>query len=505
MKKIYCNANFFSMENEHNVYDTVLCENGLIVDVLNRGNIFEFDSSFEIIDLQGLYVFPGFIDAHTHSFEGGLYQNGIDLSFCNSISDILNCLSESKPFNDLVFAWKFDENNIKEKRFPTKAELNKANDKIPILLRRIDGHSCVVNDAAVKLFGIADIISEDGLLKGVLNDFITHYFHKKLDLQAIVECYKTAETIALKNGHTGIHTMIGDSKNDYLHFALLNTKLDEFLIDFYLYPQCFNIDGLLKAFLPLPYSLSPRIIGGCILADGSFGSYTAAISKPYSKKKCYGKLYQTQEFWNDFVCKAQENDFQVGVHCIGDRAIEQILNALEHSFQKKKKTIELRHQIIHCELVRDDMIENLMKCGVYAVMQPMFDSLWGGEEGFYAKALGVKRAKLLNRFKTLTDRGVTVVGSSDWYVTDLSAIKGINAAINHHNTMERLSNFEAIKLYTVNPPKLTHDENRKGLIKKGYVADFVCLDKNIMLEKNIEDTKVCYTIKNGNIVYKNNI
>ena len=493
MKRLYYNATFFSMRFIDCKYQAVLCEDGVIVDVFH--DVPEH-LDCEYVDLRGSFVLPGFVDSHTHSFEGGLYQNGCDLSQCDTLSDVLDNLRATTPFGDMVFAWKFDENRVRERRFPTRAELDKVCPAVPVLLRRVDGHSSVVNTMGLRLSHISPNSVSD-ILRGSDNDVAAHSFHRNLSADAIVQCYMTAQSIALQNGHTGIHTMIGDATADTLHFEMLLNRLDDFIIDFTLYPQCFDVEQVVAIYDKVARDIKVRRIGGCMLADGSFGSGTAALSIAYQKNKNHkGVLYHSQSFWNDFVNKSQSQGLQVGVHCIGDMAIEQITKAVL-SCQRHCSA-----QIIHCEYVRDDMLPEMKQAGVYAVMQPMFDALWGGENGFYADVLGKERLKYLNRFRTLTECGIVVVGSSDWYITDLSALGGINSAMRHHISSERLSNFEAIKLYTTNHAQLTAEEDTKGLIEKKYAADFVCLDRDIMSLDDVSGANVLFTIKDGNIVYE---
>lgn len=493
MKKLFYNAKFYSLDENNNIYNAILCEKGYITDVF-IGEPPNIDC--QKINLNNSFVYPGFIDSHTHSFEGALYQQGANLNNCYSIEEVLCKIKETIPVSDMIFAWQFDENQIKEKRFPSRYELDSVYPNYPLLLRRIDGHSCAINSKAEKM--ITDkykkdiVFTDNSPLRGDLNDIAAHTFHQNLKSESIINCYKLAEKIALQNGHTTIHTMIGDAKNNILHYPIIKEHLKDFSIDFILYPQSFDIE---KAKL---YN-SDRI-GGCILADGSFGSYTAGLSKPYQDSTSTGLLYQTQEFWDDFIINAHKNNLQTGVHCIGDLAIMQIVNAVNKAQKAERK--DLRHQIIHCELVRDDMISEMQNAQVTAVMQPMFDALWGGQGGFYNKVLGNERLNLLNRFKTLSEAGITVAGSSDWYITDLSALKGINAIVNHHNPNERLNPQEAIKIYTRNPAKLSYEENKKGMIKKNFLADLTCLDKDILIKDNISTASVLKTIKQAEFVYE---
>lgn len=487
MKKLYYNAKFYAINENRDVYQAILVDNGVIVDTF-IDNIPSIDA--EKISLNHSYVYPGFIDTHTHSFEGGLYSKGLDCSGFDSIAQTLDMLAQAKKISGMIFAWNFDELSMQERRFPNLEELDHILPDTPLLLRRVDGHSCVINTFAKKMiqwhYPLPDPFT--GLLKGDLNDNAAHFFHKALNDESIFEAYQNAEKIALENGHTTIHSMIGDAKMDILHFPLMSRNLDRFIIDYKLYPQSFNISRALE-------NQSNRI-GGCILADGSFGSHTAALLEPYSDQpECLGMPYHHQDYWNKFVSEAHDHDLQVGVHCIGDYAITQLINAIEYAQKRKEK--DLRHQIIHCELLSDEMIQRMAKLNISAVMQPSFDYYWGGQKAFYHKVLGWDRAKKTTRLKSLMDAGVLVTGSSDWYVTPLNALSGIDSAVNIHHSPERINRFEAIKLYTSNAARLIKEEQLYGTLEKGKYADFVCLDQDIFNADSIRNIKILDVYKKG--------
>ncbi|HNX03506.1 MAG TPA: amidohydrolase family protein, partial [Candidatus Cloacimonas sp.] len=131
------------------------------------------------------------------------------------------------------------------------------------------------------------------------------------------------------------------------------------------------------------------------------------------------------------------------------------------------------------------------------VMQPNFDLLWGGENGFYAKKLGIKRSQIMNRFATLLKAGITITGGSDWYVTPLNAAQSINAAIHHHNPQEGLTIAQAIDIYTKNAAWLNFEEHCAGQIKPSYVADLSIYSQPV--EK--ETSQLCYVVRKGEIKY----
>ncbi len=486
MKTLFTNATIYSLRFENESYKSMLVEDGIIKDVFQ--NIPTMNS--EIVDLQGAFVYPGFIDTHTHSFEGGLYSLGVNLEKAKTISETLELLRMAKPQGNLIFAYHFDETEMKEKRFPTLEELDSIFPSNPVLLRRVDGHSCVINSEAAKRipWGQAPPPGFYGLLRKEDNDLAAHWFHGNLSDEAVLQAYQQAAQLAINGGHTTIHTMIGDSVNNPTHYALIEKHKAKFPIEFITYPQMFDIRKALE--------LGSKRIGGCILADGSFGSHTAALTVPYTDEPDnYGTLYHDDEFWMNFVMEAHNNDLQVAVHCIGDKAVNQILQAYE--MVQKQKLKDLRHELIHCELMTDDMLKRARNAGVSCVMQPMFDHLWGGDSGLYARVLGTDRAFSTNRFASIMKQGILCTGGSDWYITELNALKGISAAVHHHNPKEALSPYEAVKLYTVNAAKLSHDENRIGKITQNYQADFVCLGSNIMHSNDIASIPLLSVYKKG--------
>jgi hypothetical protein len=464
----------------------------------------------ERIDLQGSQIFPGFIDTHTHSFEGGLYTYAADLGSCRDLKEIFEKLSETEAIDNTIIAFNFDENLISEKRFPNRRELDRLFPSKSCLIRRTDGHSVQINSRLIKELA-SDIRKqgnilktnlnelnrkEEGAFRGDLNDFICHWFHQNLTEEWILRAYQKGAERAVKTGHTTIHTMIGDAKKNPLHYSFLQEmiKKEQFPVDFILYPQILDVQKALE--------LNAGRIGGCILADGSFGSGTAALTEAYlNDPENKGFLYKTDEEWETFIFEAHNNNLQIGVHCIGDAAIRQILTHYVRAQRQNPK--DLRHQIIHSELITNDEIIGLMsEYGVAAVMQPVFDQLWGGAKGFYSTLLGSERALQCNRLHSLVQAGVLVTGSSDWYVTALDALQGVQAAVNLHNPVERLTPYQAMELYTKNAAVLSGDEKRIGTLSQGKEADFVCLAGNPLEEKNISCIPVLEVFKRGKAVYR---
>lgn len=483
------NAHFYIDDSFQNDIKGLKVEDGKIVQLLRTPpkSLQEGD-----LDLDGGYAYPGFIDCHTHSISGGIYNMGINLEKCKDIHSLKDSISkhacQQKP-GAMIFAWNFDENQLAEKRFPSQEELDDLCPDKLLLLRRIDGHSCMLSSNARAK--IPALKSPDSILKGAENDLVSNWFHAQLDEHEIMQAYHSAAQTAMEGGFTTVHTMIGDADMSIDHFKLLMQRKAELPIEYILYPQSFNIQAAIDAG-------SPRI-GGCILADGSLGSHSAALKEPYQDNASQGQLYQNDEFWVRFISKAHQLGLQVAVHCIGDRAIKQINDVYLKLEQSQAK--DLRHQLIHCELCPDELIQEIKASKAIPVMQSAFDLYWGNPDGLYEQRLGLSRAKLMNRFATLIKNQIPICGSSDWYVTPMNIAMSIHAFIHHHNPQERIKASEAIGIYTQNAARLSHDEHRLGKLQIGFQADLSVLDFDLTKPYDYHAVRTKYIVKKGMQVY----
>ncbi len=257
-----------------------------------------------------------------------------------------------------------------------------------------------------------------------------------------------------------------------------------------------------------------RLAGFKGFMDGSLGSRTAYMREPYADatpEMPYprGQLTEMADPFESFekqVVIADAAGMQIAVHSIGDQANHLLLNAYEAALKGGGRR-DARHRVEHAQHLQVSDIPRFSKLGVVASMQPFHKA----DDGRYAeKAIGKERLKGSYAFRQLVDTGALVVFGSDWPVVTLNPFAGIDSAVNaktlagevwlpsHSLTVE-----EALRAYTVSPPKAIHRDDRLGTIEVGKFADFVILEHDLLTipKDRIADVKVAQTIVGGKVVF----
>jgi predicted amidohydrolase YtcJ len=246
------------------------------------------------------------------------------------------------------------------------------------------------------------------------------------------------------------------------------------------------------------------VFGGDIFLDGSIGSRTAAVEHGYRDGDGTGLLYLTRTHLTELFDEAAESGMSLGVHAIGDRAIEEAIAAWEAVIAKRGPLHGVRPSIDHFEIAHSDQIARAARCGMLLSMQPAFDYLWGGTDGMYAQRFGPERALEMNAFKTAKRAGCIVCGGSDSPVTKFSALLGIHALVNHHVPAERFTIEEALRAYSADAAMLSFDEGRRGTLAPGMDADFVILEKPLddAASADIASIRVLATVIGGDVRFR---
>ena len=431
-----------------------------------------------VIDAEEKTVIPGFFDSHTHFADMGINREN-DVSECKSIEDVLKKI-EKKKLN-VVHGW--DESLFREKRYILKKDLDIFD--FPVIAFRVCGHLATLNSAAIEVIDLKELdpkfyVLEKGIFKEDTLSKISKIYPKTIE--NYVRGIENATELAYSLGVTSIV----DTVTPTIFRAYERIENDGKLgIRAHLYMKAKYINNIMNSGLSRIGSEKLRFNGIKIFTDGSLGAKTAALSFNYKGTDQNGILIYKDEELMELIKKIDKNELQAMIHCIGDRAIEQVLDCLENIPRK------MRHKIEHVEITNEKIRERIRKLKIPCSLQPNFLK-WS--ENMYVERLGDK-AVLNNRYKKMIEKGIKMGFGSD--CMPFSPLVGIKCAVNDPYG-ESISIEDAIKFYTVGSAYLAYRENDLGSIEKGKLADIVVLSENIFSE--IEKIKVEKTIFDGKIV-----
>ena len=488
-------------------YDWVAIKNSSIHDVGHGDEYKEYlNKSVKVIDANGGTVLPGFIDSHFHVVQAALNSRSLDLSSARSFKEIGESIkkasdaSPKKPIRGIGL----DEQNLIENRMPDRTVLDRYCNDAPVFLNSVEYQTSVLNTYALLYYKIPFTLEgidfdENQMPTGI----ITHYANVILRENVLKNIPNTRRMEAVnkflesvvENGITTINAMEGgrlycDKDAEFIH-----EYADKLAVDMVLFYQTTDIQRV--------KDMKLKRIGGCFYLDGTFGARTAALSFEYADSPGNkGGLNFTQEELNEFVLDCYHNKLQLAVYTIGDRAIEQAIAAHEYALEKTGNT-GLRHRLEHVELPTDDHIRRARELGLIFSMSPTYEYIWGGPNKLYNERLG-DNYKVTNPFKEIISQGVVVCGGSDCDVTPADEILGIHSAVNHPVKEHRVDVYDAIKMYTFNGAYGIFEEDKKGTLEIGKLADIVILDKDIFNvdKEKIKDIRVNTTIKDGKVIFK---
>jgi len=502
VRSLFLNADIATLDDAHPAGRCLLVNDGVIEGVLDDAPT-GLPWAVKVIDCEGGFMVPGFHDCHAHLTATGLLSGKHDLSACRDIDSMLKQLEQLAASEQIIFAGNFDETKLAERRHASLRELDAACGDRPALLSRVDGHSCVVNSAALALLGVdtaqAGVDRDEqgaptGRLFGPANYAVQVGFVNRMPFKQHRRADREAAGLALSAGITTLHNVI---EGDASYEILREIYIDNAVLPLHVIPKsCSTNIGKIKR-------LGGKLFGGDIFVDGSIGSRTAALEDRYRDLDSRGLLYLRRERLAELFFEAAEAGLSPGVHAIGDDAIEQAVGAWEDVLARRGSLDGLRPSIDHFEIARPDHITRAARLGVFLSMQPAFDYLWGGQGGMYEQRLGQERAVSMNLLGTARRAGCVVCAGSDSPVTNISALLGIHSAVNHNVPAERLSVDEALRCYTCDAAKLSFGEDRCGRLMPGMAADLAILEKRLdsVAADSIKDVQVRMTVVDGVVQY----
>ena len=500
-------------------------------------NVEDIDKA-EKIDLKGRFVCAGFNDSHLHVLGYGNDLKNIPLhEHTDSLSNMLNKVKEvilnKKPKeNEWIIGrgWNQDYFND-ESRMPNRYDLDNISTNNPILLTRACGHCCVLNSKALELCNIDEnskdmiggsIGKDNGIPNGLLFDNAMDIAYNALPIPNIEEI---KEMLLLASKSLNSFGITSCQSDDYclsreIPYELINQAYKELIKENKLTIRIYEQSNFIDLDLFNKFMQEGNITGQGdnffkigplkLLGDGSLGSRTAYLSRPYNDDKNErGFTLFTDKQMNDLVLAAHKNNMQIAIHAIGDACLDQVLNAIENALDKYPRDNH-RHGIVHCQISRAEQLDKIAQLNLHAYIQSIFLDY---DNHIIEARVGKDLAATSYAWKTLMNKNVSISNGSDAPVEIPDVLKGIECAITRksidgtgpHLINEAFTIKEAIDSFTIDGAYASFEEDYKGLIKEGYLADFVILDKN-PFEVNKEDIhliKVCETYIDGKSVYKN--
>lgn len=519
------NSVIASMDEEKNYYDYVAVSKGLIIAAGKEENVEDYiNERTEIIDLEGKVVVPGLIDAHQHIFKTGLNLNRVNCKTSSIKEMVERCKKYAEEINDdtqWIIGWGYDESFYQENRHPVAADFEGINN--PIFIDHYSGHSAVANDKALELAGVsADSEVDYGHIEVDENDkpngrLIEHAADLVSECipstteEQLRQALKSANDKYIQYGITSVHEagmgmtmgsldefkLLQDAKNDdELKIRIYAMVLDEFY------------DDVEKVNLTTGFGNNDLKIGSIkIFTDGTLSLETAAVSKPYKHSKGYGEKVHAIKDLQKFIYKAHQQGYQIACHAIGDDAVKDVLDAYEIAL-KDYPNDQIRHRIEHVSISDRTLLQRMKKLNVIPVPQPVFLYFAGD---VYIENLNDSLADNIISTKTFLNEGLLPAGSSDSPVQDPSPFLGIYAAMSRKTIKgnvisedEKISLYEALELYTIYAAQASREEDVKGTIEEGKLADFTVLPKGFLdyTASQVKDAEAEMTIIDGKIVYR---
>lgn len=408
----------------------------------------------EVIDLDGAFVAPAFVDAHVHATNTGLHLTGLDLTEVRDAADLLAAVraaAEASAPEEVLIAHGWDETTWTDSRLPSRAELDDAAGAVPVYLSRVDAHSALVTSALVELAPDAvhaEGYSPDGPLTRDAHHLVRTAAHTAITAEQRERAQRAFLRAAAAAGIVSVHECAGPviSGEEDLR-SLLQVAAEPGL------PEVVPYWGALAdtAALDLVRELGLRGLAGDLFVDGALGSHTAALCEPYADRPhTSGTRYLDRQAIADHLVACTEAGIQAGFHVIGDAAVTEVVEAfaLAEKTLGQRALARLGHRLEHVEMITAEQATALARWNVTASMQPAFDAAWGGAHGMYATRLGPDRAAALNPFATLAAEGVPLAFGSDTPVTPLDPWGGVRAAVYHRTPGSGISARAAFNAHT---------------------------------------------------------
>lgn len=526
-EKLYFNGDIITLEDELHV-EAILVKGDKIYKVGKKDDLLkESCKDVEMIDLRGKTLMPSFIDAHSHFSGYASSFTQVDLTECVSVDEISKAIEKFIDKNNIpkgkwIQANGYDQNFLEEHIHPTKELLDKASPNNPIIAKHKSGHMGVLNSMGIKELGITmETPNPDGGVIEKKNGEVTGYLEENAFVKYIQEIPMVSNEefmealVKAQNSYAsyGITTvqegfvldMLADIFKYLIHLKLLKIDLIGYLD--------INNSEELKAKLSScinKYDNHVKMGGYKTFLDGSPQGRTAWMRTPYlgEEKDYYGYGTQKDKEIEYKIEKALKENMQLLVHCNGDAACHQYINQYKVAKEKTGIDKDIRPVIVHAQFLAKDQLDDVAKLNMIPSFFVAHVYHWGD---IHIKNFGFERASEISLLKSAKDKGILYTLHQDAPVIEPNMLETIWCAVNRITKNgvslgedERIAPLDALKAVTKNAAYQYFEEDIKGTIKEGKLADLVILDKNILKVDTMEikDIQVVETIKEGNTIFK---
>lgn len=426
----------------------------------------------DVVDLDGAFVTPAFVDAHVHCTGAGLSITGVNLAGVRSGLDLLEAVATAavQP-GRVVLGGGWDESRwVYADDVPDAARISRAAGGKTVYLARVDAHSALVSaDLLADDLSSLTGFSPDGWLRRDAHDRARERAQALLGDRERERAQRAALASAAALGIACVHEMAGPSISsaDDLRELLALTASAQWSG-----PAVIGYWGELNG-IETALELGAAGAGGDLFCDGALGSHTAALREPYADRPAThpGVRFEVQEI-GAHVAACVQAGLQAGFHAIGDAAVDVVLAGVDDAARRlgAARVRAGRHRIEHAEMIGD--VARFADAALIASMQPAFDAAWGGSQGMYASRLGVSRAAGLNDFAALAGAGVTLAFGSDAPVTPLNPWAAVRAASAHTRPASSISPRAAFTAHTRGGWRAARIDDGSGTLAVGHPATY---------------------------------
>ncbi len=480
----------------------------------------------EKIDLKGMFLYPGFNDSHLHLVHYALFKQNVPLHDVASIPEMIaRCrkyLDEKQPSSLVAVGW--NQDNMIDGRLPSRTDLDAVSNEIPVCAVRACLHIAVCNSVMIrKILALSDLTPEEKIDinpdTGIIKENAARVYMIALPAitdEQIEQMVLSAQTDLNACGIVAVQSddlkslpgveplrLIGILRDLDLQGKLTIRIYEQSLLFGKDFADVYgkrkeNDSGSL-------FRLGPRKI----LLDGSLGAKTAEMIGGYvgGLRSYKGHANYTETELYDMISEANKAHVDVAIHTIGDLSLKKAIDSIVRSLDENPWP-EHRHGVVHAQVTRPELLDKMSKYGIHAMIQPIFIDY---DMNIISKCVGEKHSYDAYIWKTMKSKGIHISGGSDCPVEPFNILDNMRAAITRENRdstkvflpEEALSNEETIRLFTEAAAWTAREEDKRGHLECGYLADFVIVDRDLLKIPGRDYTRVnvLSTIVNGKTVF----